>query len=96
MITSQRYITTKTNHDTCQVKDILPLRLIMIQVKMSNHDITTKTNHDNKSKILRLIMITSQRYITTKTNHDNMSKILSQRYITIKTNHDNKSKIYYH
>ena len=35
MITSQRYITTKTNHDNKskilrQVKDILPLRLIMI------------------------------------------------------------------
>ena len=40
MITSQRYITTKTNHDKVKVKD----------------------NHDNMSKILRLIMITSQRY----------------------------------
>ena len=82
MITSQRYITTKTNHDNKskilrQVKDILPLRLIMI----TSQRYITKTNHDNKSKIyyhkdiLRLIMITSQRYITTKTNHDNKSKI---------------------
>ena len=46
MITSQRYITTKTNHDN--MSKILPLRLIMIT---SQRYITTKTNHDNKSKI---------------------------------------------
>ena len=73
----------------------------------SQRYITIKTNHDNMSKILRLIMITSQRYITTRlimitsqvkdilpqdtNNHDNKSKIYYH-----KTNHDNKSKIYYH
>ena len=53
MITSQRYITTKTNHDNMSKI----LRLIMIT---SQRYITTrlimipsiKTNHDNKSKIL--------------------------------------------
>ena len=44
MITSQRYITTKTNHDNMSKI----LRLIMIT---SQRYITTKTNHDNKSKI---------------------------------------------
>ena len=43
----------------------------------SQRYITIKTNHDNMSKILRLIMITSQRYITTR-----LIMITSQRYIT--------------
>ena len=47
----------------------------------SQRYITTKTNHDNMSKILRLIMIPSQRYITTR-----LIMITSQRYITTKTN----------
>ena len=43
MITSQRYITTKTNHDNMSKI----LRLIMITPVKTD----TKTNHDNKSKI---------------------------------------------